>query len=60
MKIKQRLIKIDWIARTQLGFDFIKFEPNSKTRNHLQAEACKIALDTVNIIWLIKIFPIFQ
>ena len=25
------------------GFDFNKFEPNSKTRIHLQAEACKIA-----------------
>ena len=25
MKIKQRLIKLDWIARTQFGFDFIKF-----------------------------------
>jgi len=25
MKIKQRLIKLDWIARTQFGFDCLKF-----------------------------------
>jgi hypothetical protein len=25
MKAKQRLIKMEWIARTQFGFDFIKF-----------------------------------